>query len=189
MSNIETSLPFPLDDDGFFRRECPFCRKEFKVWLKQEELTTLAQAGIDSFMIQQDEETSDTDETSEAEIEFFCPYCGERASRDSWWTQEQLAYIGVVGRNIAVRLINENLIRPQKREFGRSRSSGLVSIRFEAKEMEQEEPWISPEANDMQAVDLPCCERKLKVQEGWAGTVHCFFCGFPRSRAEGETRS
>lgn len=189
MSNIETSLPFPLDDDGFFRRECPLCRKEFKVYLKEEELTTLAQAGIDSFMIQQDEETSDTDEASEAEIEFVCPYCGQRASQDSWWTQEQLAYIGVVVSNIVAKLINEKLIRPPKREFGRSRSSGLVSIRFEAEEMQQQEPWISPEPNDMEAIDLPCCERKLKVEEGWAGTVHCFFCGFPHSGAKGETKS
>ena len=189
MSNIETSLAFPLDDDGFFRRECPLCRKEFKVYLKNDELTTLAQAGIDSFMIQQDEKTSETDETSEAEIEFVCPYCGQRASRDSWWTQEQLAYIGVVGRNIAARLINENFIRPMKRKFGRSQSSGLISIRFEGKEMEQQEPWISPEVNDMQVFDLPCCERRVKVEEGYAGTVHCFFCGFPHSRAEGEARS
>lgn len=189
MSNIETSLEFPLDDDDFFRRECPLCRKEFKVYLKRDELTTLAQAGIDSFMIEQDEEISDTDEASEPEIEFVCPYCGQRASQDSWWTQEQLAYIGVVVSNIVANLINENLMRPLKREFGRSQSSGLVSIHFEGQEMEQEEPWISPEVNDMQAFDLPCCGRKLKVEEGYAGTVHCFFCGFPHGRAKGETRS
>ena len=34
MNEIRLSVPFPLDSEGFLRRECPSCRREFK-WLHQ----------------------------------------------------------------------------------------------------------------------------------------------------------
>jgi hypothetical protein len=186
MSEIKMNLPFPLDDDGFFRRECPFCRKEFKVLLEKEELTDLAQKGIDSFMIETKEEKTDLDDSERSETEFICPYCGQRASSDSWWTQEQLAYVGIVAKNIMAKIVNENFIRPLKRTFQRP-SFGIVSIRFEGKEVEQQEPWISPEVNDMEIFDLPCCQRKIKIEGGWEGVVYCFFCGFLHGHKNTET--
>jgi len=68
MSEIKVNLPFPLDEDGFFRRECPFCHKEFKVLLEKEELTDLAQEGIDSFMLEKKETNLTESESSETEI-------------------------------------------------------------------------------------------------------------------------
>ena len=173
MSEIRRNLHFPIDDDGFFRRECPFCRKEFKVLLEKEELLDLAQKYLYSFMIERKEETKDLEDSERSETEFICPYCGQRASSDSWWTQEQVAYVGVVAKNIMPKRVNENLIR--KKTFGRP-NSGMISMRFEA---EQQEPWISPEVNDMEIFDLPCCQRKIKIEDDWIGVVHCFFCGFP----------
>jgi len=55
-------------------------------------------------------------------------------------------------------------------------------LKFEGKEMKLEEPWISPEENDMEIFSLPCCKRKLKIIEGWKNKVHCFFCGFPHEK-------
>jgi len=178
MSEIRRNLHFPIDDDGFFRRECPFCRKEFKVLLEKEELLDLAQKYLYSFMIERKEETKDLEDSERSETEFICPYCGQRASSDSWWTQEQVAYVGVVAKNIMPKRVNENLIRPLKKTFGKP-NSGMISMRFEAKEMEQQELWISPEVNDMEIFDLPCCQRKIKIEDDWIGVVHCFFCGFP----------
>jgi hypothetical protein len=63
-------------------------------------------------------------------------------SCSDWWTQEQLAYVGILAKNIMAKMINENFIRPLKRTFQRP-SSSIVSIRFEGKEMKQQEPWIS----------------------------------------------
>ncbi|MDO8885968.1 hypothetical protein [Candidatus Oleimmundimicrobium sp.] len=177
MSDIEMNLPFPLDDNGYFRRECPFCCKEFKVLLEKEELTDLAQKGLDSFMVETQEATN-LDEDEHSEVEFTCPYCGQAAVSGNWWTQEQLAYISVVTKNIMAKIVNENLIRPLKRT-SRKYGSGMISVQFEGKEMEQQEPWISPEVNDMKVYDLPCCQRKIKVEDGWASRVFCFFCGFP----------
>ena len=115
MSEIRINLPFHLDDEKFFRRECPFCRKVFKVLLEKEELIDLAQKGIDSFMIEAKEESIDLNEGELLEAEFTCPYCGQQAPSESWWTQEQLAYVSIVVKNIMVKMINENLISPLKR--------------------------------------------------------------------------
>ena len=177
MGDIEINISLPLDDEGFFRRECPFCRKEFKVMLTKEELVTLAQEGIDSFMTES-EVKKDSDASGSQELEQFCPYCGQSAPNDSWWTQEQLSYISVFAQNIMANLVNEHLIRPLQRNFGQQRP-GPLSISFKGHEMEQQEPWISPEVNDMDVFDLPCCNRKIKVEENTTGTIHCFFCGFP----------
>ena len=181
MSEIRMTLSLPLDDDGFLRRECPLCRREFKVMLEEAELISVAQEGIDSYMLEGREQADDAGQDEETQGEFTCPYCGQRALRDSWWTQEQLAYIGTAAQNIAAAMVNEHLVRPLRRMSAR-RSSGLISVQFHAEEMEQQEPWISLETNDMVVFDLPCCGRKIKVGEDWTSTVHCFFCGFPYER-------
>lgn len=180
MGDIEVSVSFPLDDEGFLRRECPFCRKDFKVLFTKEELGSLAQEGIDSFMIEHQEKVN-LDEDVQGKAEYFCPYCGQKAPKDSWWTQEQLAYINMFVKNIIARIVNENLIGPLKRNFGHQ-SSGPISISFKGQEMEQQEPWISPEVNDMDEFDLPCCHRKIKIEDSNIGCIHCFFCGFPHER-------
>lgn len=58
-----------LDADGFLRRECPHCEREFK-W-------------------------RETDGAGEAVSRalFHCPYCGKAAGADEWWTRAQLQLI------------------------------------------------------------------------------------------------
>ena len=56
MNEITMNISIPLDDDGFFRRECPFCQREFKILLEKKELKQITQMGIDSFMVESEEE-------------------------------------------------------------------------------------------------------------------------------------
>lgn len=175
MNEIAMNISVPLDDDGFFRRECPFCQREFKILLEKKDLTQITQMGIDSFMVESEEEI-DLEDSSFLEPDFNCPYCGQWASSDSWWTQEQLAFIGIIAKNIAAKIVNDNLIKPLKKEFGSS-TSRIIS--FEGQEMKQQELWISPEINDMSIFDLPCCQRKIKVIDDWTSGINCYFCGFP----------
>lgn len=177
MTTFDVHLP--LDDDGALRRCCPLCNREFKIVLAEDELRNLAQKVIDSYMIEPVDE-SDSEESESLQEDRTCPYCGEKSATDGWWTQEQVAFFMVIAENIAAKVINENLIRPLKR-MNRRPQSGLISIQFEAKEMEQKEPWISPEPNDMVIFDLPCCERKIKMEENWHNVIYCFFCGYPHN--------
>lgn len=181
MSELKMNISFPLDKDGFFRRECPLCCKEFKLLLKKEELADIAQKGIDSFMLEEEEDKTNSENSDVQQHEFFCPYCGQLANEGSWWTQEQLAYITIFAKNIMAKMVNEHFIRPLQRNFGRP-SSGLISMQFKGKEMKEQEPWISPETDDMDIFELPCCQRKMKIEDGWEGKVHCFFCGFPHAQ-------
>jgi len=104
----------PLDDENFFRRECPFCIKEFKIQLEKENLVDLAQKGIESFLTNDENHSVSSDDNSDVS-NYYCPYCGQHAPETHWWTKEQLKYIKIYAENIMAKLINENLIKPLKK--------------------------------------------------------------------------
>jgi hypothetical protein len=68
MSELIGTVSLSIDDDGFLRRECPHCGREFK-WLHGDGGEEMPAGG------------------------YHCPYCGGR-SEDGWWTRPQLAVIG-----------------------------------------------------------------------------------------------
>lgn len=174
MSQIVMPMHIPVEDN-FLRRECPYCYREFKILLSEDEREALIKRFSDSFWVKPQELPED--EVGEEGVEeFTCPYCGQKANKDSWWTQEQLAYARVFAENIMADTVNDWL-DDMKRTIGRS-SGGVISFKVN-KKMKKKEPWISPETNDMKVVDLPCCDRKMKVADDFSGTAYCFFCGFP----------
>lgn len=67
---IRVPVSLPLDNDGFLRRECPTCEREFK-WFSHDE----------------------GDPNAEPATQYFCPLCGEPSGLDSWWTPAQLEYV------------------------------------------------------------------------------------------------
>ncbi len=76
MSMDETiSMPISLDGDGFVRRGCPTCDREFK-WLYTAD---------------------ETEATEPPERGFFCPYCAVQAPPDTWFTEAQVEYMQQVG--------------------------------------------------------------------------------------------
>ncbi len=66
---VEISISMPIDSDGFLRRECPTCEREFK-WIQGEE------------------DSSDAETVSA----YHCPYCNVASEPDSWFTQDQLEF-------------------------------------------------------------------------------------------------
>jgi hypothetical protein len=177
MNDIVDKIYFPLDGGRFFRRECPLCREEFKIGILETELDDLVSKGVQNYLLDKGQ-TEEQESAESNDVEFFCPYCGQEASADSWWTQEQLAYIAAYGRNIIAKIVNEQLIDPLKRSSNRQRG-GLITFEFKGKRMEYQEPCISPETDDMVVFPLPCCDREVKIRDNWNSAVHCFFCGFP----------
>ena len=161
MGDIEMHASFPLDDDRFFRRECPLCIKDFKIQIDEDELKDIGEKLMESFLLEQDREDDDGEEEQQ---EFTCPYCGQKSAGDQWWTQEQIVYTKIYAENIMADIVNENFIRPMKRTF-RGSSSDFISVKFEGQEMKKQEPWISPEENDMEILELKCCEEKINIDE------------------------
>ena len=68
----ETSMSLPLDSDGFLRRECPTCEREFKVFAKTDD----------------DSKEKAGDEPMPGG--YHCPYCAVQAPPDQWFTKPQI---------------------------------------------------------------------------------------------------
>ena len=149
---VTLSMTIPLDSDGFLRRGCPTCEREFK-WLS----------------------TSGNDENA-ADVSdggYFCPYCGAQASADAWFTEAQLAF--------AHSLVEVEVVQPMLEKFAddtaRSfRSAGMTTRSAHASRAEEPDPLT--EDDDMTRVDFGCHPSEpLKVLDDWHQPVRCLICG------------
>src|SRR3989442_5829365 len=84
--NIAVTLP--LDSDGFLRRECPHCERQFK-WHHGP--------------------ANEEAETQADPTTYYCPLCGEPAGPDSWWTQEQIEYMQGIAMPAVLHSIQDEL--------------------------------------------------------------------------------
>ena len=87
---VSFGMTIPLDADGFLRRECPTCEREFK-WRQAEPEHAQEVASAD-------------------DVGYFCPYCGVQAPVDAWLTQAQLS--------LAQNIVAREFIGPMVRKLG-----------------------------------------------------------------------
>ena len=153
--SIEMSVP--LDDDGFLRRACPTCGREFK-WLHTK--------------------TDDDADSASDSPDYFCPYCGVNADSDQWWTGAQLAAIEAVVMDEVVEPEVDGL-RRQADSISKA-SGGLLSLDIE---VDRETVPALQEPNDMTKIDFTCHPSgPVKIVESWVGPVHCLTCGVVQGR-------
>jgi hypothetical protein len=147
-SSRTISVPIELDDEGFLRRECPHCEREFK-WMSSDDSEPVAAEG------------------------YHCPYCNRQADTDSWFTKPQLEYLEATAMREVVGPMFEELEQSARRN---NRSSGMMRVRFERGEMPA--AVKPTEVNDMRRVDFACHPKEpVKVMEDWVGDIHCLICG------------
>jgi hypothetical protein len=162
---VHLSISLPLDGDGFLRRECPTCEREFK-WLPSLD----ADADEDA--------VAETAEAADALESYYCPYCAVTAPPDAWLTKAQVT--------AAEEIVQRELIDPElhhlEREIDRlNRSSGgLIGIEVRLERDEPEPARELDESDDMRRVDFTCHPPEpVKVLDDWEGPVHCLICGEP----------
>jgi hypothetical protein len=148
-------MAIPVDSDGFLRRECPTCEREFK-WLP----------------------TSGDDEGAAAAVSdsgFFCPYCGVEAPAGGWFTQAQIA----LARQITETEVVEPMLRKFADDIARSfRSAGMTTRSAPSRQADEPQPLT--EADDMTRVDFTCHPSEpVKILDDWRKPVHCLICGKP----------
>lgn len=155
---VTVSLSLPLDEDGFVRRECPTCEREFKC--------TAAPEGEEG--------------TPAPEGGYFCPYCAVQAPPNAWWTKAQL--------EAAKAAMYQEVVAPELEKFkrnieGMNRQGGFLSMSVSIEGDDQDEPPLT-EINDMTRVDFACHpEDPVKVLDGWERPVHCMICATPAASA------
>ena len=159
MSDDELNLSFtlPLDDDGFLRRQCPTCEREFK-WLASQ--------------------PDDVEDDSDADDEqYYCPYCGVQA--DEWLTEQQAED----AKAIVMRQVLDPTLDGLKRAAADlNRSGGLVraDVDFDM----PREPDEQTEDITMRRVEFACHpEEPVKVLDDWTRPVFCLTCGTPTAPA------
>ncbi len=152
MSDVSIEMKVPLDADGFFRRECPNCERQFK----------------------QKHTDSNTETPENVSVEsYYCPYCYESAPLNSWWTKEQLEY--------AQQLAFKEVIEPELQNLQRqieslNRLGNLVKMESRLSHSPESNPLS--EKDDMIRTDFPCHpEEPLKIDEAWEQDVACLICG------------
>lgn len=145
-------ISMPLDRDGFLRRECPRCTREFK-WHNGP--------------ANEEAERQPSSET------FYCPLCGEPAGPDSWWTQPQLRLI----ENAKERLLSEELNDMFKGLERSTRGNRFITFKAQGGDVPDPfEPLVEPD--DMIIVTSPCHKwEPVKIPEDHIGIVHCLVCG------------
>jgi hypothetical protein len=164
-------MSLPLDGDGFLRRECPTCEREFK-WVPSPDPEA------------DEDVVARATEPTEAPDGYSCPYCAVTAPPDAWLTKAQVA--------AAEGIVQRELIDPElhklEREIDRlnRRSGGLFGIEVR---LERDEPEPAPELDepdDMRRVDFTCHPTEpVKVLDDWDRPVHCLICGEPPSPSAG----
>lgn len=148
---MSVPVSLPVDTEGFLRRACATCAREFKI--------------LDS-----DDDASE-DEPDAPPIERFCPYC--RAEAEDWITPAQLEWAIAKATNEALRPVFDEF-----EESVQAVSSDFVQIEVSHSAADVEELL---EPNDMERVEFECHPGDpLKVLGGWAASVHCHECGEPR---------
>jgi hypothetical protein len=146
---IERLLTFPLDE-GFLRRECPNCLREFK-WFGAEA-----------------EGTPDEQPTPEV---YYCPYCGQAAATGEWWTPEQLE----IAQQTLAGLAHDHIAQTLGRAIRDNRDSW---ISFELRGQRPPSPAPITEPSDMVIVASPCHPfEPVKIDEAWDQDLHCLVCG------------
>lgn len=154
---IELSISVPVDSEGFLRRQCPTCEREFK-WKAAE---------------------VDVDEAPPPEGGYFCPYCVVQAPPDSWWTEAQI-------ENAKARAFDQ-VVKPQLDELAETAgSSGFLEVEVSVPEAD-EPPTLDEEDDMRRVNFPCHPEEPVKVLENWDRAVHCLICGSAAPASTGET--
>ena len=146
---IEVPVDIPRDADGFIRRECPHCMRQFK-W--------------------HDGPANEDAEHQAAPVTFHCPLCGQPAAVDSWNTTDQVELAQQTVMPQVMEMIQDDLEAMFRGMKGMTYERGSDEL------TDQPEPLT--ELEDMVIVASPCHSYEpVKIPEDHTGPLYCLVCG------------
>lgn len=170
-------LSVSTDKDGFLRRSCPSCGRDYKTEINDADLAHILAPQFQHHGIEIGQTEDDSENLLDREDKkLFCPYCQDAADISDTLAEELSDYLK--------RLIYREYILPQfNKAFsqissGSKRSKGLFSIEIStSRSLLPQRPIHGPEQPDMKIIRMLCCDRSVKVSEEWNGTSICTYCG------------
>jgi len=176
---LQLSISFSTDRDGFWRRTCPSCGRDFKT---DYEEANLASVLAPQFRRMEREigvsPPGEGEGPTPPEGHFACPYFGDESPHGEMLTEEAVRYLHrLLMREIVIPRFNQAISRGLGGS-GRSRDSGrLVSMTLEHhRSLRPCRPIHGPEPPDMKVVDFLCCGRKAKIEKRWYSLKKCIYC-------------
>lgn len=142
------TISLPLDSDGFLRRACENCNREFK-WLHNPD-------------------------GEQAEALYHCPYCGQPG--DEWATQEQQEYMQAMA--LSSPKVQHAVGELHDAAMSLNQASSFLGLHVTFEGFSPDEPEPLQEPDDMQAITPTCHPAEpIKILEDWTGSTHCLICG------------
>lgn len=177
---VRFSLEIRPDRDGFLRRTCPSCGRDFKTEVDPADLAWALNTQI--------QRVSEEVGVSPAEIaqedipdELRCPYCRHVAEASEMHTEETFEYLKMFAyRDYAMPMI-DRMLSDLADSFGsRGGGGGLISFSVSFKHERSPvppRPIHGPEPADMKIIEFLCCGKKIKVADSWDDVTLCTYCG------------
>ena len=173
----EIRVSVSTDSDGFLRRACPLCGREFKTEIQESDLASVL---APAFARMSDDIGTIGLATAQDDAETLigCPFCGHRAEASEFLTDELVSYIRAIAlREIMFPKINK-MFGGLADTFGGPRPrDSLLSIQLEHQRgVQPVRPLHGPEPRDMKIVRVLCCGRRFKVPDRWYDVSACPYC-------------
>jgi hypothetical protein len=180
---ISYSITFSLDRTGQFRRECPDCGRAFKTKGEPSDIASAVQPAFQRLGQELGEEPSHstTDAEGSSPQRLSCPYCGTKSEVSEMLSTTFAEYVkNMITREVLLPKVNQ-MFSDLEDQFGQTgpRSTGMFSleIKFEHNpSLLPARPISGPEPPDMTLVTLLCCDKTIKVLDGWRDTIYCPYC-------------
>lgn len=152
-------VSIPLDEDGYFGRECPSCKGLFK--MRKDEYDALPD-----------------------ELRLTCPYCGHREEHSAFMSTAQRERVTAAAHGLAHQFVHAKLNEVFGRAFGggggSSRSGSAISVRYTP----GAPPPVNalPEIAEKQTRRVIACAACGNHHAVYSATAFCPVCG-PRPAA------
>jgi hypothetical protein len=158
-------IGLPEDGQGFVRRECPSCRRQFKTRGGPADGAIIQRYLGRHLYFENPHEIVRDDAT------VHCLYCGVAAPSDEWCTPQQRAWL----EKVATFLGKE--IRFEQMAFAWRTLEFNPSPTFIAVPPSDRLPEMRTEDDDMRKASFFCCVEEAKVDTHWTRPLHCPRCG------------
>lgn len=174
--SVRFAVAIATDRDQFLRLTCSECGRDFKTEVDPGDFQWALASQCRRMGLEVGGEDGDL-----GPPRIRCPYCGHEDSKAEMQTAETVEYLKrILYREYVLPQVNQMFSGLEDSIGGGDSSGGIFSFSLEFKHNRQVlpvRPLHGPEPADMKIIDFTCCQRKMKVSEGWGGVDLCCFCG------------